>query len=224
VENVWKLLGIGSYFRKLRFCCHTLSYSGTSKVNSLIIRHVRRSANKRVYNSETHLGEQDRRWAVCIPEPRSRNHWFRGRTINIIYSVCVCVCVCVCLCFSYSARNAHEPYYIVIRLYHIFTHDLTNGTIYGKIRHLNTKCVSFSSINLSETFLILRRNQWDIVVRYKSAYVLVNARSSCNLNFLARFSEKSSNVKFPENMSDGCPVVPCERTGRRTDGGKWRSY
>jgi len=39
------------------------------------------------------------------------------------------------------------------------------------------------------------------------------------LEFSCQIFGKSSNVKFPENLSSGCPVFPCERTVRRADGG-----
>ena len=87
----------------------------------------------------TRLGQQDWRYAMCIPEPRSHNHWCRGRTINITYSECVCVCSS----FSCFARNAHEKYYIVIRLYHIFTHDLKKRYDLRENAILNIKYVSF---------------------------------------------------------------------------------
>jgi hypothetical protein len=49
-------------------------------------------------------------------------------------------------------------------LYHIFTHYLINGTIFGK-KFIEQKCVfRFSLQLLSETFLIIRRIQRDITI------------------------------------------------------------
>ena len=87
-----------------------------------------------------------------------------------IVSVCVCVCVCVCLCvcsLSYSACNAHAPYCHLwsAPLYSIFPHYILDGRIFEKKKKLlNTKCVSWFPLRiLSETFLILRRSEWDMI-------------------------------------------------------------
>jgi len=37
------------------------------------------------------------------------------------------------------------------------------------------------------------------------------------LEFSRQIFEKSSNIKFHENLSSGSRVVPCGRTDRRTD-------
>jgi hypothetical protein len=73
--------------------------------------------------------------------------------------VCVCVCVCVCS-LSYPARNAHAPYCYLwpAPLYNIFPQYLTNDTIFGRKKLLNTKCVFWFSLQLlSQTFLPLQR-------------------------------------------------------------------
>jgi hypothetical protein len=99
--------------------------------------------------------------------------------------------VCVCS-VSYSACNAHAPYCHLwpVRLYYIFPHFLINGTIFGK-KLPNTKCVFWFSLQLlSETFLILSRNERVMIknVRWSSCKVPVNsARFSSNLNFHDRF-------------------------------------
>jgi len=72
---------------------------------------------------------------------------------------------------SYAACNAHAPYCIVIcgttGSTTFFSHDLINEKIFGKKKKtlLNIKRVlSFSLLVLSETFLILRRIQRDIII------------------------------------------------------------
>jgi hypothetical protein len=45
---------------------------------------------------------------------------------------------------------------------------------------------------------------------------VILARFRLNLNFIARFSKKYSNIKFHENPSGGNRVVPCGRTDGRT--------
>ena len=61
----------------------------------------------------------------------------------------------------YPAWNAHAPYYLrPLRLYNIFPHYLTNGTIFGKKKSLNIKCVVLFSLQLlSERFCIIRRTE-----------------------------------------------------------------
>jgi hypothetical protein len=55
--------------------------------------------------------------------------------------------------------------------YNIFPHHFLNGTIFGK-KLLITKCVFFLQISF-EIFLILRRNERDVIKAFK--------RSSCNV-------------------------------------------
>jgi len=93
------------------------------------------------------------------------------KTVSVTYSECVCVCVCVCI-LSYPTYKAHAPYYHVwpAPLCNIFPHYLINGSIFGK-KLLNTKCVFWFSVQrLSETFLILRRTERDMIKNvYRSA-------------------------------------------------------
>ena len=87
---------------------------------------------------------------------------------NITYPECVCLypklssmqCSCV---FLYRLQP--------VRLYHVFPHSPTNGTIFGKYL-LSIKCVcvcvcvcvcGFSLHILSDTFLTLRRTERDII-------------------------------------------------------------
>jgi hypothetical protein len=79
---------------------------------------------------------------------------------RVLHNLSMCICS-----FSSPACNAHAPYFHLwpSPLYHIFPHYLINGTSFEK-KLLNTKCVFWFSIQLlSETFLILRRNERDMI-------------------------------------------------------------
>jgi len=72
-------------------------------------------------------------------------------------------------------------------------------------------CVFIFSTNLSETFLIVRPTEREMIINVR--------RSSCTVHvILARFNEtcfsrqsfgKYSYIKFHENPSSGSRVVPC---------------
>jgi hypothetical protein len=86
--------------------------------------------------------------------------------------------VCVCS-LRYPTCNEHAPYCHLwpAPLYNIFPHYLINGTIFEKTL-LNTKCAFWFSLQLlSETFLILRRNERDMI---KNVY-----RSSCKVPIIS---------------------------------------
>jgi hypothetical protein len=95
-----------------------------------------------------------------------------------------------------------------------------------KKKVLNIKCdiclIFFPSTTFSETFLVLRRIEGDIVTNVRTAPCKASYRHSCQismkLEFPRQISGKILNTKFHENPSGGSPVVPCERTDGRTDG------
>jgi hypothetical protein len=75
-----------------------------------------------------------------------------------------------------------------------FRYFLKNDSIFG-IKILNIKCVFWFSLQLlSETFLILRRIQWDTGINVKMSLCKVLdilGGYSRNLNFLDKISEKA---------------------------------
>jgi hypothetical protein len=76
---------------------------------------------------------------------------------NIYYILWVCVCS-----LRYPACKANAPYCHLwpVRLYNIFSHQLINGTIFGWGELQDIKWVFWFSLKrLSETLLILRRNE-----------------------------------------------------------------
>ena len=83
-------------------------------------------------------------------------------------SACECVCVCLCVCVPFGTQTEKRMRHIVIYGLSGFTiffpHYLINGTIFGKKKVTeHTMCVLSSPTNLSETFLILRRNERDMI-------------------------------------------------------------
>ena len=128
-----------------------------------------------------HDNRTDRRGAYKRNvERRSCKHFGIGIAISITYSECVCVCVCVCVCACVCVCNLRDPacdahalYYHQwpARLYNILPHYLTDCTISGKKKFLNTKRVFWFCTNFSEIFGILRRTERDIIIVYVGLHV-----------------------------------------------------
>jgi hypothetical protein len=121
----------------------------------------------------------------------------------------------------YPARNAHAPYCHLwpAPLYNIFPHYLINGTIFEK-KSLDTKCVFWFSVQrLSETFLILRRTERDMIKNvYRSECEVPLLLLDCNDTwiFCTRF-QKSLKCKISwksVQLEPSCSM----QTDRRTDG------
>jgi hypothetical protein len=107
------------------------------------------------------------------------------------YIVCVCVCVCVCACvrvcvcrLRYPALQAQAPYSLSSVVFSTFGRKL-----------LNIKCVFWFSLQyLSQKFLILRRNEQDMIkhVYWSSRKISVFLfRIQSNSNFLNKFSKNN---------------------------------
>ena len=107
-----------------------------------------------------------------------------------------------CICSRrYPACNAHVRYCHVwpSTLYRDFPHYLINGTI-SEIKLRNTKCMFWFSLQiLSETYLIVRRNERDMIKMYIGLYVKYTFFLSdfkWNLNFLERCSKNPQISNF----------------------------
>jgi hypothetical protein len=128
--------------------------------------------------------------------------------------------VCVCS-LSYSAFHSHAPYYFVIC-------GLTGCATLSTLSHiwhnfrkksLNTKCVfRFSLRFLSETFLILRRIQRDIIKTHLPSCKAPLCLSDFYGTWIssAGFGEYC-NIKFHQNPSSGSRRVPCGRPDGRIE-------
>ena len=86
-----------------------------------------------------------------------------------LHNVSVCI-----FSLMYLACSAHAAYCHLwaAPLYNNFPLFLVKGTILYKKKLLNTKCVFWFSLQLySDTFLILRRNEWGIIKNYIGLHV-----------------------------------------------------
>ena len=88
---------------------------------------------------------------------------------------------------------------------------------------LNTKCVFWLALHLSsKTYLIFRRTERVKTINgnWSSCQVpVILVTLQWNFNFLQKFFEKYSNIKFHENPASGSRNVPCwwTETDRQTD-------
>ena len=108
-------------------------------------------------------------------EARLSDHYCSGKTMSFTYLECVCVCVCS---LRYPACNVHAPYCHLwsTSFYIIFPHFFINDKIFGeKNVNENKICVLIPLHLLSETFLIIRRTERDMItnVYWSSCKVLV---------------------------------------------------
>ena len=116
-------------------------------------------------------------------------------------------------CFSYPACKLKVPYIIVIcgcpLLYNIFPYYFIKSTNLWNKTVENKMCVLIFSTPLSETLVILRRIQRDIIINiHISAWKL-----PCSFQILMEFKsaqqifEKSSNIQFREKLSSGITTL-----------------
>ena len=117
------------------------------------------------------------------------------RKINKYYIFWLCV-----YSLRYLACNGHAPHRLwPVRFFRIIPHYLINGKIFGKTL-LNIKCLFWLYLQyLSETFLLLRIIEKDVIVNVhtslcKVPVILVSIAWS--LNFLNRFSKNTQISNF----------------------------
>ena len=127
----------------------------------------------------------------CNIETLSCNNCRSGKAVTICLHIWKSICS-----LGYTACNAHAPYCHLrpSRLYHIFPHYIINGTIFEKWVIEHKMCFDFfpPQFFFSETFLILRRSERDVI---KNIYwsscktTVIIATIQWKLNLLHRFSK-----------------------------------
>ena len=98
---------------------------------------------------------------------------------------------------------------------------LSHKRRYFRKKFLNLKCVVWFSLQiLSETFLILKRTERDIIKKY----ILIFMWSDCfycqalmKLEFFRQIFEKCSNTNLHKNLTSGSRVALGGLSDRRTD-------
>jgi hypothetical protein len=144
-------------------------------------------------------------------EARSRNNCCRGEAVSVQYYECVSVAFVIqhaermrlgisssvlCLALPYCSTLSHK------------LHDFRK-----KKKWLNIKCVFWSTLQLlPETFLVLRRIQWDIMIKvYRSSckigYPLVLSNFNETWIFLDRFSKNTRISNFMKIRPVGGEMV-----------------
>jgi hypothetical protein len=146
-------------------------------------------------------------------EAHSCNHCCSGKAIGIAYSECVSVALGI----------QHAPCYLwPVQFYNIFPRYLINGTTSEKKNLLNIKCVFWFSLQLlSETFVILKRHEREIIKK-----MCIGPYVKCPLCFSVfneawNFSTDFRNIfKYQISWKSLQWEPSCSM---RTDGKTWRS-
>jgi hypothetical protein len=165
---------------------------------------------------------RQRKYRVTLRHVRATIFAVEKQRVLYILSVCICS-------FRYPACNAHAPYCHLspARLYNIFPHYLINRTIFLKKKLLDTKCELWFSLRLSsETFLILRRTEWEIIKNVYWYHLFLfdfndTWISSTDFRKILKYQISWKSVQWEQSCPmrmDGRTVVRTDgRTDRRTD-------
>jgi len=104
---------------------------------------------------------------------------------------------------------------VTVWLYNILPHYLVKGTIFVK-KLYNIKCVFWFSLQLLyEMFLILRRNDRDIITNVRRYPLFLSDFDE--IEFSRHSFKKYWNFKLGKNRSSVSRVVSCLQTEKQTD-------
>ena len=146
----------------------------------------------------------------------------------------MCVCMCILALVIRKGNRIFSAIYIILspvwpgRLYLIFPHYFIKGTIFEEKKKLiqQKMCILIFSTIFSETFVILRRMQRDIIINVKRSsrlvpVILVTVTTIVTILIkierIQQIFQESTNIIFHENPSSEIQVVPCEYTKELTD-------
>ena len=102
----------------------------------------------------------------------------------------------------------------------IFSHIISKTARLSKKVIEQEMFVMIFSTNLSETFLILRRMEWDMIKKCKLVFIGSDCYSCEKLmktELSRQIFEKYSNIKFHENLTIGSRIFPRRRTDGQTE-------
>jgi hypothetical protein len=152
----------------------------------------------------TYVSKQDRQCACNVSLRCVRETIVTVEKQWVLLNLCVCVCS-----LRYPEYNSHAPYCHLwpAKLYNIFPHYLTNGTIFEK-QLLNIKCVFLFSLQLLYVTLFIF---WEMLLKmYIGLHICTFYSRSIlmKLEFPWQIFEKYSDIKSHEYPSTGSRVVP----------------
>jgi hypothetical protein len=133
------------------------------------------------------------------------------KAMNITYSECVSPA----LINQHAVHMRRMIFYLCPHwLYHTFSRGLISGTFFW-IKLLNVKYEFWFSVQiLPESFLILRRIEWNVIKMYINRHVNYPLLKS-DFNETRIFpTDFSRNIKFNGNLSSGSRLFPCGQTER----------
>ena len=155
-------------------------------------------------------------------ELASRKHCCIGEAANITQPEYLCVFVALGTRHKMGMRRiATCGLQLLHKNFSTFSHKRHNFRKKGKL--LDTKCVFWFWLQLlSETFLILRRNEQDVIKKSVLIFMYSAHYSWPIFVKLEFFSTDFRKIfKFHQNPSSGSRIVPCGRTDGKTRLNLW---
>jgi hypothetical protein len=145
--------------------------------------------------------------------------------------VCVCVCVCLCVCVWVCVCVVALVIQHAMHMHHILICGLSDSNLFSTLSHkrddfrktlFNINSLFWVSLQLlSETFLILKRNERDMIInvhRSSRNVPVSHVRNLWNLAFLNRFPKNTPILNFMKIRLVGAKFFHAdERTNRHDE-------